>query len=110
MLVVNLNFKNNQIENMDRFQIQFYSVILFGMILVFFKDTINGSSIGKKIMNLKIINSGNPEKKVTATSLILRNLFLIIWPVEFFILMSNKNNERLGDKVAKTRVVISSKN
>lgn len=79
-----------------------YLLICFiGMI---FKDVIfENRSIGKKIMNIEIINKdGNKTKYIV---LLLRNLFLIIWPIEMLIFMIR--GERLADIIFKTSINIS---
>ncbi len=81
--------------------------LLLILILIFFmsKDIINGQSIGKRIAKIKIID--NSGENVAWWQLILRNITIFIWPLEALLLLLDK--ERIGDKVARTKVVILDK-
>lgn len=71
-------------------------------ILLLFKDTVHkNASIGKKIMKIEVLKKDGNIPKISI--LILRNAFLIIWPLEVFFLI--KNNQRIGDLVFGTKVV-----
>ncbi|EPR69780.1 hypothetical protein ADIWIN_4055 [Winogradskyella psychrotolerans RS-3] len=80
-------------------------VLLPGFVVYFGKDAIKGISIGKWIMGIMIRDEANPENVPSFGKLLFRNLFLIIWPVEFIVLAVSTDKKRLGDKVAKTIVV-----
>lgn len=81
--------------------------LLLVLILIFFmsKDIINGQSIGKRIAKIKIID--NSGENVAWWQLILRNITIFIWPLEALLLLLDK--ERIGDKAAKTKVVLLDK-
>lgn len=72
--------------------------------LCIFKDllTKNGS-YGKKVMNLKVYFSDGAHDEDKKRLLLLRNLPLLIWPLEMAIGFFN-NGKRIGDIVAKTNV------
>jgi uncharacterized RDD family membrane protein YckC len=78
-----------------------------GMILILAiylcKDCIQGRSPAKRILKLRVISL---KDGAAATSLqcLIRNLPLVIWPVEVIIAINNKE-QRLGDKLAKTKLV-----
>lgn len=80
-------------------------VMLAGFLLYFAKDSIKGISVGKWMMGIMIRDENNPNEIPSIGRLFLRNLFILIWPVEFIILATNDDKKRLGDKVAKTAVV-----
>ena len=80
-------------------------VMTSGLLLYFAKDSIKGISIGKWIMGIIVRSEENPNETPSFARLLLRNLFIIIWPVEFFVLASNDQNKRIGDYVAKTMVI-----
>lgn len=63
------------------------------------------ASIGKKILRMEILTMSN--KKPTIMPLVLRNLFVIIWPIEILLILIL--NRRIGDLVFKTKVVEGSK-
>lgn len=50
-------------------------------------------------------DQNNLNKVPSLGRLFLRNLFLIIWPIEFLILATNKQNQRLGDTLTKAVVL-----
>ncbi|WP_296385897.1 RDD family protein [Winogradskyella sp.] len=79
--------------------------MLIGLILYFSKDTIKGISIGKWIMGIMIRDVENPSEVPSFSRLFLRNIFMIIWPVEFIVLAASQEKKRLGDNIAKTIVV-----
>ncbi len=78
-------------------------LMIFAMSLYICKDSINGRSIAKRILGHQIIDKktglvANPLK------CFIRNLFIVIWPVEVIMVLINPTS-RLGDKVAGTEVV-----
>jgi uncharacterized RDD family membrane protein YckC len=80
-------------------------VMLVGFFLYFGKDSIKGISIGKWIFGIMVRDEENPEVVPSFGKLFIRNIFLIIWPVEFIVLASSNEKKRLGDNIAKTIVV-----
>lgn len=80
-------------------------VMIPGFILYFAKDSLKGISAGKWIMGIMVRDENNQNQIPSFGRLFLRNLFIIIWPVEFIVLATNDQKKRLGDKVAKTVVV-----
>ena len=80
-------------------------VMIPGFILYFAKDSLKGISAGKWIMGIMVRDENNQNEIPSFVRLFLRNLFIIIWPVEFIVLATSDQKKRLGDKVAKTDVV-----
>ena len=80
-------------------------VMIPGFILYFAKDSLKGISVGKWIMGIMVRDENDPREIPSFGRLFLRNLFIIIWPVEFIVLAKNDQKKRLGDKTAKTIVV-----
>lgn len=83
-------------------------IMLFGFFLYFAKDSVKGVSFGKWTMGIMVRNENNPTQIPSFGRLLIRNLFLIIWPIEFILLAASKNKKRLGDEIVKTRVVRNS--
>lgn len=81
--------------------------LAFMCALLLCKDVNNGRSFGKKNAGLCIL-SEKDEKVPSISTLILRNLFYILWPVEIILLISN-SKKRLGDYVMRTKVVSCAK-
>lgn len=81
------------------------TTLLLGFALYFGKDSIKGISIGKWIFGIMVRDEDNPDVVPSIGKLFIRNVFLIIWPVEFIVLASSNEKKRLGDNIAKTRVV-----
>ena len=71
------------------------------MCIYFFKDIINGQSIGKRIMRIRVVDLNG--KKPSLFKLVIRNITIFIWPVEALLVLLDK--QRLGDRLAKTKVV-----
>ena len=80
-------------------------IVLLGCMLYFAKDCYKGRSIGKWIMGIKVSDEENADQVPSFGRLFLRNLFLIVWPIEFLVLATSKQKKRLGDRVAKTVVL-----
>jgi hypothetical protein len=80
-------------------------VMIPGLILYFAKDCLRGISVGKWVMGIMVRDEHNKNEIPSFGRLFLRNLFLVIWPVEFIVLATNDQKRRLGDKIAKTVVL-----
>lgn len=78
---------------------------LINLLIYLVKDLPKGISIGKKLMKIAVRDTEDYGKVPDFFRLIVRNIFVLIWPIEFFILILRKDRKRLGDKVAKTEVV-----
>ena len=76
-----------------------------GFIIYFAKDSIKGISPGKWIMGIMVRDENHPNEIPSFGRLLLRNLFLIIWPIEFIVLAASQDKKRLGDKSANAIVV-----
>lgn len=81
--------------------------IVYGIILLIIeigflcKDVIGGQSIGKKIVHIKVVNVD--ESKANLLQLIIRNITILIWPIEMIILLLGKR--KIGDVISKTMIV-----
>ncbi len=77
--------------------------ICTGICFIYFllKD-ISGQSIGKKCLKLRIRNQ-DESLPLAKWKMILRNVFIPLWPVEAILLLSS--DSRLGDRVTNTVVV-----
>lgn len=76
---------------------------IFGFLVYFLKDIFNGRSLAKRILKLQVVDNktGQPASPLQC---FVRDLFCIIWPVEFIVSMAN-TSRRIGDRVAGTRLV-----
>src|SRR5688572_7466905 len=81
------------------------AVMIPGFLFYFAKDTVRGVSAGKWIMGIMVRDANHPNDIPSFIRLVTRNLFVIIWPIEFIVFASNQEKRRLGDKVASTMVV-----
>lgn len=66
------------------------------------RDIIGSKSIGKRIMKINIINKKDTNKS-NFPKRFLRNITWLLGPVEIIVFLIKK--ERIGDKIAGTRVV-----
>ncbi len=83
----------------------FFGLIIFILVSLYFnKDILNGRSPAKRILKFQVVDY---DTNLTATPLkcLLRNLTIIIWPIEVLVTLFNPS-QRLGDKLAKTKVVV----
>ncbi|WP_177764456.1 RDD family protein [Flavobacterium sp. I3-2] len=80
-------------------------VMIPSFLLYFAKDSLKGISVGKWIMGIMVRDENNQNEIPSFGRLFLRNLFIIIWPVEFIVLATNDKKKRLGDQIAKNVVV-----
>jgi len=76
------------------------AIVLFSLFLN--KDISFGKSIGKAFVGLRVVSSstGSPA---SAIQCMIRNLFVLIWPLEALMLLFSPKR-RIGDFVAGTRV------
>lgn len=81
------------------------TIMIPGFLIYFAKDCIKGISVGKWIMGIMVRDAQNPNEVPSIGRLFLRNLFVIIWPIEFIVLATSQEKKRLGDNVAQTIVV-----
>ena len=68
------------------------------------KDVIKGQSFGKFVLGIAVRDSADPNNTPSAAKLFLRNIFTVIWPVEFLVLVCSPDRTKLGDKIAGTSV------
>lgn len=80
-------------------------IILVILLTYIFKDIFNGRSLGKRLFRLGVRCIEDPSILPNKWRLLLRNITLIIWPIEFFIIIFSPTGIRLGDRLAKTIVV-----
>lgn len=80
--------------------------VLFILIVAFFlyacRDMIKGQSLGKFILGIAVREQEDSHKIPSSSKLFKRNLFVFIWFIDFFVLLSRKI--KIGDKLAKTNV------
>jgi elongation factor Tu len=77
------------------------SLIITFLLLIFKDITFRNASIGKKIMNIEI--RGYNNKLPNLTTIILRNVFLILWPIEILIFLIY--NKSIGDMIFGTKII-----
>lgn len=87
----------------SNFHISIMAIIMFLTVLA--KDSIHGISIGRWTMGIMVRKETDLYLVPSFGKLLLRNLFIAIWPVELIVLLISNEKKRLGDKTAKTIVV-----
>ncbi len=87
------------IDVFDRFPLTM--AIAVGGIL--FKDVF-GRSLGKLIFGVRIAHGDAADLRVNAGQRILRNVPLMLWPVELIMTFQDPYHRRLGDKWAHTLI------
>ena len=81
--------------------------ILLSLLLLLGRDSKKGVSLGRWVMAIMVRDQYDPRTVPDFRRLLLRNVYLILWPIEFFVLTSSKEKQRMGDKAAKTIVLKS---
>ena len=76
---------------------------LMGFAIYFCKDCIKGRSIAKRILKLQVVEN-KTGKTASPIRCYVRNIFCIIWPLEFFVVLASPGR-RIGDLVAGTKVI-----
>ena len=66
-----------------------------------FKDAAGGQSVGKRVKKIKVVLKSGEDADVLR--LIARNITFVIWPIEALLVILGR--ERIGDKLARTKVV-----
>lgn len=86
-----------------------FFTILFGLVfgfgIYFSKDSFKGISAGKWIMGIMVRDEKNRNEIPLFGRLFLRNVFILIWPIEFIVLALSDEKKRIGDILAKTLVL-----
>ncbi|MFI2741247.1 RDD family protein [Zhouia sp. PK063] len=78
-------------------------VWIFVLFIYYNKDFFNAKSPAKKIMGYQVVDK-KTHKQATELQCFVRNLTILIWPVEVLIGFYNPER-RLGDFLANTKVV-----
>lgn len=102
-VAVGSNFMDD--NNFSKMTTIMFLVMIPVFIIYFAKDSIKGISGGRWIMGIMVREEMNFQIIPSFWKLFVRNLFIIIWPVEFIILASSDEKKRLGDKFTKTVVL-----
>lgn len=105
ILVMMPHFLNNQEH--DQSILGYFIILILGILLFFMKDSYKGISIGRWIMGIRVGNESDYNTTPEVWVMFVRNIFLIIYPIEFIVLALNSEKKRIGDKVAKTVVIIN---
>jgi uncharacterized RDD family membrane protein YckC len=75
------------------------------IIMYLCKDIFGGQTVGKRFLGIAIRDASDLRNGVNVSKLILRNITFFIIPIDFFFMLLNKDNQRLGDRIAGTTVV-----
>lgn len=87
----------------NHFDIRLLDIVtVIFLCIMILKDIFKGASIGKRIFKLYVGNATKPIQPVKKYKLILRNITVLIWPIEAFLLL--KNGKRIGDYITNTTV------
>jgi len=105
--IISMLLETNLIDenNPEKMILTVLFVIILGGIIFFTKDSFKGISVGKWMIGIMIRDENSQNEIPSFGRLFLRNIFILIAPIESIIMANNDQNKRLGDKVAKTLVV-----
>lgn len=93
------------IENLDDLPLIILYILLAWFLFYFGKDTFQGRSPGKWFMGIIVRDEKEHTTVPSIKKLFIRNILLILLPVEFVTLTVNSNKKRLGDTITKTVVL-----
>lgn len=80
--------------------------LVTGAVLVLAKDAVFGVSPGKWFTGIAIRRVDDPERPPARAALVLRNVALVLLPVEALLVFLDPYCRRLGDRIAGTIVVL----
>lgn len=80
------------------------STIALSCVLLLCKDCYNGMSIGKRITNIQVFDS-KTMKVASPIQCVLRNCFLVFYMIEVLIVSFSSLGLRIGDYIARTKVL-----
>jgi len=92
-------------DNFDKMSTTIMFVMIPGLILYLGKEFIKGISVGKWIMGIMVRDQSDLNLVPPIWKLVIRNLFLTIYPIEFIVSLIDKNKKRIGDKVTNSVVL-----
>lgn len=73
-------------------------------LLYFFRDFHKGQSIGKRALGIGVRDINDNFLVPSVTRLFLRQIFTFIWCIEFFVMIFNRENRKIGDLIVGTAV------
>ena len=80
-------------------------VVLAAIFVLIFRDLFKGQSPGKRLLKIAVRSVADPAITPPFGKLVLRNIFMFIWPIEFIVLMCSIGDQRkIGDRLAGTDV------
>ncbi|MCX7920569.1 MAG: RDD family protein [Clostridia bacterium] len=82
--------------------------ILLGIILFICKDIYKGISIGRWLFRIVVRKADDHSKAPSIHRLVIRNLLMLVWPIEFLTLLVSGQERRIGDNLANTDVIVAS--
>jgi len=101
------SFRHFHVPSQSTYHV-FFLVVMILLVCLCFRDVFGGASLGKRTVGLIVGNHNKDTEAVSSVGkLILRNIPGIIWIVELIVLVSSKDNRRIGDKVTGTDVYIA---
>ena len=75
-----------------------------GVLIYGFRDIFKGRSIGKIAFGIGVRDAFDNHAVPSISRLFLRQIFTFIWPVEFLVLVFNREQRKIGDIIAGTGV------
>jgi uncharacterized RDD family membrane protein YckC len=81
------------------------SIAVLLTLLFLMRDSVKGISPGKYLLGLAVRNNGNYSVTPSLTKLFVRNIPLLLAPLEGLVMIFNPRKRRLGDLLTGTAVV-----
>jgi uncharacterized RDD family membrane protein YckC len=93
---------NSFVDHPDSMFTAFPFFLLLFFCLHLLKDSIQGRSLGKRLVGISVRSLDGMDASLK--SLVLRNLFSVVWPVDLILLLVSEDQRKLGDRIAETAV------
>ncbi len=100
-----LDSSATNIENLNDLPLIILYIVLAWFVFYFGKDTLRGRSPGKWFVGIMVRDEKDFNRTPSPGRLFIRNTLLIIWFIEFVMLVASPEKKRLGDTIAKTVVL-----
>ena len=88
----------------DLMMMMFLFLLFAPPFLYSLKDVINGQSIGKRFAKIAVRDNADISQKPSLAKLFMRNIFILIWPLDVLVFVCSKQKKRIGDRLSNTDV------
>ncbi len=91
-------------------KVMFFIMLFLGLLVIVYVAAAPcqlHNSVGKMLTGIKVVDAASGARP-SGRQCLFRGLLLPLWPVEGLVVLFSKGKQRLGDRLAKTAVVLDS--